>query len=296
MSYLRAVAPFVVLAFVWGLSFPAISVGLEALPPLLFAAFRYEIAAVLLLGYAVTSTDGWWPDTPSNRSAVLGGGVFLVAGNGFLFVGQQTVPSGVAAILQGLVPIVTTLWGLWLLPDERISLVGAIGIVTGFVGVALVVRPDPSNLLGTDVVGRLLILAQAVSVSLGGVLVDRARPSLPKTALSGWSMALGGLLLHAASLGLGEPFPFSPSPVAVGAVVYLGVFATAIAFFLFFTLLERHGAVETSLIGYAVPVVATVVSVVFLDERITVLSLVGFVVVFLGFVLLKRNALRDLVA
>jgi drug/metabolite transporter (DMT)-like permease len=80
--------------------------------------------------------------------------------------------------------------------------------------------------------------------------------------------------------------------VAVGAVLYLGVFATALAFFLFFRLLDRYGALQTSLIGYAVPVVATLAGVLLLDESITAVTLLGFVVVFVGFLLLKRSALR----
>lgn len=293
MSRLRAIAPFALLATLWGFSFSAISVGLETIPPVLFASFRYDVAAVILLAAAAFRTD-WLPRTRGDIEAVAGGGVFLVAGNAFLFLGQQTVPSGVAAILQGLVPIATALWGLLLL-DERISALGAVGIVVGFVGVGLVVRPTPENLVSGDVLGKLLVLAQVSSVSLGGVLIQRADSSLRSTPRAGWSMLVGALLLHVTSFGLGERMTLAYPPLAVGAVVYLGVFATALAFFLFFRLLDRHGAVETSLVGYVVPVVATVAGVVLLDEPITAVTLVGFVVVFLGFVLLKRNAIRELV-
>ena len=109
MSRPYATALFAVLATMWGLSFPAISVGLEHLPPLLFAAFRYDTAAVLLLGYAAVAADDWRPAGRNDLEAVVWGGLFLVAGNGLLFIGQQTVPSGVAAILQALVPILTAL-------------------------------------------------------------------------------------------------------------------------------------------------------------------------------------------
>jgi drug/metabolite transporter (DMT)-like permease len=290
------VAPFVLLAAVWGVSFPAITVGLEALPPLLFAAFRYDVAAVLLLTGAVVGTTGreWMPETRGDRRAILGGGLFLIAGNGFLFVGQQTVPSAVAAIIQGLVPIATALWALALLPEERLSAVGAIGIIVGFVGVGLVVRPDPSNLLAANLAGKLLIVVQVVSISLGAVLIQRAEPTLDQTALAGWSMVVGAVVLHLVSAAVAERVVV-PGGLALGAVVYLGVFATAVAFFLYFRLLERYGALETSLVGYVVPVVAALAGVVLLDERIGLLSLAGFVVIFLGFLLLKRDAIRALV-
>jgi drug/metabolite transporter (DMT)-like permease len=286
---------FVVLAVMWGLSFPAISVGLEYLPPLLFAAFRYDLAAVLLLGYAVATTDGWRPVGRNNVEAIVGGGAFLIAGNGLLFIGQQTVPSGVAAIIQALVPILTALWALLLL-GERLSAVGAVGVGLGFLGVGLIVQPDPNNLLAGDTAGRLTIVGQVVLVSLGGVLIQRAGPSMERVALTGWSMLVGGLLLHGFSLGAGErPSVAALTPTAVGAVVYLGVFSTALAFLIYFTILGEHGAFEASLVAYLVPVVATVAGVLLLEETIGLLSVLGFVVVFCGFALLKRRALADLV-
>lgn len=295
MRKLAAVAPFALLAVVWGFSFPAISVGLRTLPPVLFAAFRYDVAAVLLLAYAVTRTTEWRPSARRDLLAVLAGGVFLVSGNGLLFVGQQTVPSGVAAIMQSLVPIATSLWALALLPEERVSPVGAVGILLGFLGVALIVRPDPANLLGSSV-DRLLILVQVASVALGGVLIQRAGPTLDRAALSGWSMGLGGLLLHAASTAIGEPLAPPTGTLGVAAVLYLGVVATALAFFVYFTLLERRGALETSLIAYLVPVVATVAGVFLLGESITPPTLVGFGVVAVGFLVLKRRAVAELVS
>ena len=114
--------------------------------------------------------------------------------------------------------------------------------------------------------------------------------------MTGWAMLVGGLVLHLLSLVAGEPVPASVAePAAVGAVAYLGVFSTALAFIIYFTILHDRGAFEASLVAYLVPVVATVVGVTILGETVGVLSLVGFVVVFLGFALLKRRALVDMV-
>jgi drug/metabolite transporter (DMT)-like permease len=292
MSRRADVALFGTLAALWGLSFPAISVGLEHLPPVLFAAFRYDVAAVLLLGYATIGVDDWRPGGRDDRVAVAGGGLFLVAGNGLLFVGQQTVPSGVAAILQALVPIATALWALLLL-GERLSPLGVAGVAVGFVGIGFVVQPDPSNLLAGDTLGRLLVVGQVCSVALGGVVVQRADPSLGRVPLTGWSMLLGALVLHAVSAGLREAVDGAVGPVGVGAVLYLGVFSTAIAFFIYFTILAEHGAFEAGLVSYLVPVVATVVGVAVLDERIGTLTYVGFALVAAGFALLKRDAIAD---
>lgn len=295
MSHLRSVSLFVLLAVLWGLSFPAISVGLNSLPPLRFAAFRYDVAAVLLVTYALTLIDEPLPHRRNDLAAIAGGGLFLVAGNGLLFIGQQTVPSSVAAILQSLVPILTALWAFALL-DEGLSTIGAAGVGLGFLGVGLVIQPDPANLLAGDTVGRLLIVTQAASVALGGVLIQRARPTIDRVPLTGWSMLLGAVVLHGLSLGIGEGPPVvAPTGIALGAVVYLGVFSTAIAFLIYFTLLEAHGAFEAALVAYLVPVVATVVGVFVLGETIGETAVLGFGLVALGFALVKRHALQDVV-
>lgn len=295
VSRLRDAGLFCTLAAFWGISFPAITVGLEYLPPLLFAALRYDVAAVLLLGYAVIWTEDWWPAGRNNYHAIFGGGVFLIAGNGFLFLGQQTVPSGVAAILQALVPIVTAIWALALL-GERLSLLGAVGVGIGFLGISLVVQPDPNNLLGDETLGRLLIVGQVISVSLGGVIVQRVQPSLSRVPLTGWSMLVGALVLHLVSLGAGElPSASAIMPVAIGTILYLGIFSTAIAFYIYFYIIENHGAFEVSLVTYLVPIVATLIGVFVLQETISPLSFAGFGLVAVGFVFLKREALADVI-
>ena len=285
---------FLALATLWGLSFPAISVGLGFVPPLLLAAFRYDTAAIVLLAYAILRTDGWRPRGMNNFQAIAGGGLFLVAGNGLLFIGQQTVPSSVAAIMTSLVPIVTALWAFVLL-GERLSRTGVVGVGLGFVGLAFVIQPDPANLLGGDTIGRLIILGQVASVSLGGVIIQRAGPTLDRLPLVGWSMGLGAAVLHLLSAVAGErPTIAIAEPIAVGSILYLGVFSTAIAFLLYFSILGRYGAFQAALVGYLVPIVATTVGVLVLGEAIGWPTFVGFGLVALGFGLLKRRALAEL--
>jgi len=294
VSRLRSLSLFVSLALIWGVMFPAIAVGLEDLPPVLFAALRYDVGLVPLLAYTVVRTDDWRPTSRDDFEAVLGSGLFLFGGTGLLFVGQQTVPSGVAAMLQSLVPIVTALWAFLLL-GERLSVGGALGVGFAVVGVGFIVQPDPDNLLAGDTVGRLIILGQVTGVALGTVWLQRVEPDIGRVPMTGWGMAVGAAVLHAVSFGLGEaPDAGAATPAAIGAVLYIGVFGTALAFLLYFAMIERQGAFETTLIGYVVPIVATVVGVFVLGERISPLTLLGFGLVVAGFGVLKRRAIAEL--
>lgn len=293
MSRYRSLALFVGLGVLWGGTFPAVEVGLEYVPPVLFAAARYDVAAVLLLALAVLTTDHWRPESRADVTAVLAAGTFLIAGNSLLFVGQQYTTGGVAAIIYSLIPILTTGFAWALLPSERYTTVGFVGVLAGFVGVVVIAQPDPTNLLAPGIVGKGLVVLAAISVALGSVLIRRSTTTLPDVPFVAWSMVVGSTILHAFSLAAGErPADVQLALPAILVIAYIGIFATALAFLIYFHLLGTYGALETNLVSYLVPVIATLVGWAYLDEPVTRWTVVGFVLILLGFVLLKRRALR----
>jgi drug/metabolite transporter (DMT)-like permease len=139
-----------------------------------------------------------------------------------------------------------------------------------------------------------LVFLAAASFALGSVLTRRIDTDLPIETMEAWSMVAGAVLMHGVSLGVGE----SAAAVrwtgeAVLALGYLVVVASALGFLVYFDLLERLGPIEINLVSYAAPVVAAATSLVFLDETPTVETAVGFGLILTGFVLLKREALRE---
>lgn len=294
MSRYRSLVLFIGLGAVWGGTFPAIEVGLAYFPPVLFAAARYDLAGALLLAYAGVTAGRWWPSERVDKTAVLASGTFLIAGNSLLFIGQQYTTGGVAAIIYSLIPILTTGFAWVLLSGERHTLAGLAGILFGFVGVVVIAQPDPANLLAPGLVGKGLVVLAAVSVALGSVLVRRSESTLPDTSFVAWSLVVGAVLLHAFSLAVGEaPTDVQFAPAGLLVLAYIAVFATAIAFLVYFFLLGRYGPLETNLVSYLVPVVATLVGWAYLGEPVTRWTVVGFLLILTGFVLLKRRALRD---
>ncbi|WP_224448142.1 DMT family transporter [Haloprofundus salilacus] len=292
MNRTRIAGLFLLLPVLFGAAFPAIKLGLDYVPPLLFAAGRYLLSAGLLLGFAAMTTDAWLPRTRGDWVAVLGAGVFFVGGTGLLYLGQQYTTSGVAAIIYSLIPILTPLVAWGLLPHERFSRRYLLGLFVGFVGVALVIRPEPTNLLGESVVGEGLVLLAATSVTLGSVLVRRYRSTMSVVALTGWAMIPGALIQLAFSAALGESLAaVRPTATAALLLLYLAVFASGVGFAVYFYLLERLGPLQVNLISYLIPVVAVTVGWLFLDEPITALTLAGFAVIVVGFALLRADDL-----
>ncbi|APW98840.1 EamA family transporter [Halobiforma lacisalsi AJ5] len=298
MSRYRNVGLFLTLAACWGSAFVAISAGLEHFPPVLFAALRYDVAGVIMLGYAAYALEdgAWLPRGRAEWAVVAVGAVLLIAAyHAFLFVGQQHTTAAAAAILVSLSPVLTTGFARALVPSDALSAIGIVGVALGLVGVAIISQPDPSNLLATDFVAKLLVFCAAASFALGSVLTRRIDASLPIETMEAWSMIGGALVMHLVSLALAEPIEPSAwtDPQALGALGYLALVASAFGFLLYFDLLERLGAVEINMVSYVAPIFATVVGWLYLGEVVDATTVLGFGFIVVGFALVKRRALRE---
>ncbi|AFZ74848.1 DMT family transporter [Natronobacterium gregoryi] len=298
MSQYRNVGLFLTLAACWGTAFVAISAGLEYVPPVLFAALRYDIAGIVMLTYAAYALeDGQWlPRGRQGWLVVAVGAVLLIAAyHAFLFVGQQHTTAAAAAILVSLSPVLTTGFARVFVPSDALSIVGVGGVVLGLAGVAVISQPDPSDLLAPDFVAKLLVFCAAASFALGSVLTRRIDSSLPIETMEAWSMLGGALVMHVVSLALGEPI--EPTAwmhlEALGALGYLALVASALGFLLYFDLLERLGAVEINMVSYVAPIFTAIVGWLYLGEVVDATTLLGFALIAAGFALVKRRALRE---
>ncbi|WP_135667786.1 DMT family transporter [Halorhabdus rudnickae] len=292
MRYRNALL-FVSLAAIWGSAFVAIKAGLAAFPPVLFAAIRYDVAGVLVLGYAALVTDPL-PRDRRDLAAIAVGATLLIAGyHALLFVGERSTTSAVAAVLVSLSPVLTTGVARVALPEERLSVVGLTGLSLGFLGVIVVARPAPANLLAKDILGPVLIVGAALSFAVGSVLTRRLDADLSIEAMEGWSMVGGAILLHGLSHAVGESAgAIDWTPRALVALGYLSLVASAIGFLLYFDLLDRLGPVEINLVSYVAPLFAALTGFLLLGEPLAPATGAGFLLIVLGFVAIKRDGIR----
>ncbi|PSP69637.1 EamA family transporter [Halobacteriales archaeon QH_9_66_26] len=289
----RNLLAFLALAGLWGTAFMAIKAGLAYFPPVLFAAFRYDVAGLLMLGYAIYATDRRRPRGSAEWALVGVGAVFLIAAyHAFLFVGEQGTTSAAAAVVVSLSPVLTTAFARVFLPSERLTTAGIAGILLGLVGVVVLTSPEPTTLLNGDLLAEGLVFAAALSFAFGSVLTRRIPAELPIETMEAWSMVGGALLMHGVSVALGEsPRTIEVTPAGIAALAYLSIAASAVGFLIYFDLLDRLGPIEINLVSYVAPVFAAISGALLLDESIDVATVAGFVLIFAGFVLLKRRAL-----
>jgi drug/metabolite transporter (DMT)-like permease len=275
----------------------AIKAGLEFFPPVLFAAIRYDVAGIVMLAYAAYAVDDPVPHGRTQWAAVAVGSLLLIAGyHVLLFVGEAdpAVTSAAAAVIVSLSPVLTTGFARLLLPGERLAALGVAGLLLGLVGVVVLARPDPNDLLGGGAGAKLLVFGAATAFALGSVLTRRLDAGMRIETMEAWSMIGGALVMHAVSAGLGESFGAVVWTVeSVAALAYLALAASAVGFLIYFHLLDRLGPVEINLVSYVAPVFAALAGWLFLAEVPTAFTLVGFVLIFVGFVLVKHHAIRD---
>lgn len=274
--------------------FVGAKLGMPDIPPLLFAALRLDIAGVLLLAVAGLRGDYWVPHT---RRDVLGvavvGGLTLGIMNAMLFAGQQYVTSALGAIAYSFMPILTTGFAVLLLPAASLDRVDALGILLGSFGVGVVANPataiQPERLLGLG-----LMIGSVAVFAFGSVLTQRVQPPIPRLALTAWGVLVAAVLNHGIAFVLGRPVTaITWTSAAIAGILIESLLATAVLYVVHFELIDRIGPARTSLNFYLQPVVAAPIGLVLFDNHLTVLSLVGFFIIFVGFVLLERRWLLD---
>ena len=271
-----------------------IRVGLEGIPPWTGVALRFAIAGAVLGLAARFLGIGLGPVDARLRRLWLINTLFTFCiPYGVTYWAEQWLPSGLTALLFATYPLFVTVLAHLRLPAERMRPVAAVGIMTGFLGVALIYSEDLAALGGERVplAAAVFLLSPAAS-ALASVEVKRLGAGVPALALTAPPMLFTAMIMTPLALRLEADRGLNVDATALAALLYLALFGSAVAFGLYFWLLARLPATRLALVAYAVPLVALAVGVVALDERLTVRILIGAALVLLGVAAAMRSPSR----
>jgi drug/metabolite transporter (DMT)-like permease len=285
---IRLFLSFFAIYILWGTTFLAIRIAVEEMPPLFAAGARFFTAGVLL--YAFMRARGETAPTAKQwRSLTIMALLMFVAEYGPLFWAEKYVPSGVVSVLAATLPILTLIIEMLILRQQRMRPMLAIATVLGFAGVAVLLIPGGKQHLA--IVPCLAILAGATTWSLGSVLTRSMNLPQSRPITAGAAMMLGGAMLLALSAGFGEMHPFPHISLrAVGALLYLIVFGSLLAFTAFVWLLAHMPATRVSSHAYVNPIVAVALGYFMAGEVITGRILSGTALVLVSvFLILRRD-------
>lgn len=285
---IRLFLSFFAIYILWGTTFLAIRIAVEELPPLFAAGARFFTAGVLLYAFMRAKGEAK-PTLLQWRSLAIMALLMFVAEYGPLFWAEKYVPSGVVSVFAATLPILTLIIEMLILRQHRMRPMLAIATILGFVGVAVLLIPGGKQHLA--LVPCLAILAGATTWSLGSVLTRSMNLPKSRPITAGAAMMVGGAMLLALSAGFGEMHPFPHISLrAVGALLYLIVFGSLLAFTAFVWLLAHMPATRVSSHAYVNPIVAVALGYFIAGEVITGRILAGTALVLISvFLILRRD-------
>jgi drug/metabolite transporter (DMT)-like permease len=271
---------------VWGSTYLAIAYVVETLPPLLAAGARFLVAGSLLVAF-VAAQARWRrsrgvaatferPSLVHWRTALIVGGLLLLGGNGMVMIAEQTIPSGIAAVIIATVPIWMSVFDA-LLTRRAPRPLAIGGLLVGLVGVALLLAPT-DGVDALDPLGIGLLVVATISWAAGSLYARRGPQ--PRNALLGTGLQQlaggGALVLAALVVGeLGSTDLGAVSSASIIGLVYLVLFGSLLGFTAYVWLLNNVPVTTVATYAYVNPVVAVALGLFFRGESLSLRSLVA---------------------
>ncbi len=296
-SKLRIIFAFIAVYIVWGTTYLAIKFAVETIPPFLMMGIRSLTAGIVLYTWGRLRGDAN-PVRAELPSLFVIGFLFFLAGHGLLAWSQQTVPSGVAALLVASEPIIIALFEPLFTREGRVGKRIMLGMLIGLSGIVVLLMPQGLEFKNANLLGSLGVLAGATSWA-GGAIYTRVA-QLPRSPFisGGLQLIFGGVLLIPVSFILGEWATFSFAQVSVQSwfgLGYLIVFGSIITFSAYTWLLSITSATRISTHTFINPVVAVLVGWAFGGEALTWSMLVAtaLIVISVYLVLFRKGVKKE---
>lgn len=255
---------------VWGTTWAAIRIGLGGVPPFTGAAVRFAVSAALL--FAAHPLFRLRLDTRpvARRLWLVNGLLIFFVSYGTVYLSEQSLPSGLAAILFATFPLMVAALAHFLLPGESASASTWLGVTLGLAGVTLIYSEDLAALGGTRArIAATWFLLSPLATAIANVLAKRWARDVHPISLTAVPMAIGAACLGAAAAFLERDLPVRWDAPSILSVAYLALFGSVLTFGLYFWLLARLPATKVALVAYGTPVVAVLVGTLFLGEPFT---------------------------
>lgn len=271
------------LAAVWGPSFLFIKVGVRDIPPLTFVMARVGLASIML--YLLLRLQG--RKLPRLGRIWLHFAFMGLFANALPFVlfswGELYVDSALASILNGTTPIFTVVLAHFLVADDRLTPMKLVGTTLGFAGLLVLVTPSFTGGIQAEALGLLAMALAAICYAVTIIYARRflrgQRPLVAPTA----QLFMAAIFLLPLSLVVDKPYalPF-PSFPSLGSLLALAFLGTAIAFTIYYHILEKMNATSLSTVTYVIPVFGVALGITILGERPPWTAYLGCFLIILG--------------
>ena len=284
---------FIAIYLIWGSTYLAIRYAVETIPPLYTAGIRHLVAGGVLFAWCLIK--GLRPTGAQIRASVVIGFFFFLLGHGTLHWAETRVPSGLASLLIATEPIFVFVLTAAANRRWKMNVPLLIGALFGLSGVALLMRHSALAATPGIFVGAVAVLVGAFSWSVGIIYSRRSHLSGSPLLLSALSLLAGAVMLLATGTVLGEWRGFSLHQVTArswGALGYLIVFGSVIAFTAYNWLMEHYSPTLVATHTYINPIVAVLLGWLFAGEAVTLNLLLAAGLVVVAVILVDRGMTR----
>lgn len=249
--------------------------GIEEIPPLTLVALRVALAALALFLLLKFQRKKLWPYRKHLKHFFTMGLFACTLPFYLITASEQTLSSALAGLINGSVPIFAATFAHFFLPNDRLNLPKSIGILLGIIGLAFVFLPSLEGNLG-HAKGIIMVIGASIGYAIGMVYSKKHLQGLPSLVAPTWQLLMATLITVPLCLAFEKPFslPF-PSVNALLAVLGLAFIGSALAFILYYRIIEIAGASYLSLCTLLFPLIALALGALFLGETLTWNAYVG---------------------
>ncbi|HEX9674818.1 MAG TPA: DMT family transporter [Anaerolineales bacterium] len=278
------------LSLIWGSSFLWIKIAVQEVGPMTLVAFRLLFGLLALLIAARVTRQR----LRVSRRDLPFYAIVAVLNTALPFTliswGETRIDSGIAAILNGSMPLFVLVLAHFWLQDERITWMRLAGLLAGFGGVGLIVGLGAAGVFEGNRLGQLAVLGGAMSYALASTFSRRYLRNRQPLAQATMTVLVADILLWASAAAFERPLRLPQLPISWVAMLWLGLLGTGIAYLLYFYLINTWGSTRSSLVTYAMPVIGVALGVSFLAEPLDARMMLGTLLVVAGVVLVNRKS------
>jgi drug/metabolite transporter (DMT)-like permease len=269
------------LATLWGASYTFIKIGVETIPPITFIAARTLIAGAILLAILAWRGLSLPRDAATWRRFLFQACLNSVVPFTLIAWAEREIDAGLATILNSTTPIFAFLMTVAITRHEPVTSRKLFGVIAGIAGICLIIGLQAFNDLGRELWAQLAVVAASMSYG-GAAIFGRGFRGLDPMMPAAGSMVCGAVILIPLSLLFEHPWTLAPSQDSLLALAGLSIFSTALAFVVFFRLINTLGTVGTTAQAYLRVPIGVAIGIVFLGESLSSTAWTGLICVVLG--------------
>jgi drug/metabolite transporter (DMT)-like permease len=285
-----AYAALAAVCLIWGTTYLALRIAVLHFPPFLFTAIRQTTAGLVLLAFMFTIGKAVWPTRQHFIQQAIAGFFMMTLGNGLVAYAEMEIPSGVAAIICSLMPVMVILINLFSSKEEKPNVPIIIGVILGLVGIIMIFGEHIAEFSKTQyIIGIVLTFGAVIAWAGGSIWIKKKNTDSNPFVNAGLQMLFGGIWCFPLSFAFDDLTNVTWTSEAAWSMVYLIIFGSLIAYASYSYALRKLPMTIVSMYAYINPVVAVLLGWVVLNEKLNAQIIIAILLTVAGIYIVNRG-------